>query len=120
MGSLPIVMITVMISALADAVATLVGVTKGRHHLKSGKSKKTWEGLIAGVISAFLFGFFTFLILMPQYGGNIVQGISLSLVATLIFGLIDYFSPLIPLSDNILNPIAIGLTLWGVALLFFL
>jgi len=41
MGSLPIVMITVMISALADAVATLVGVTKGRHHLKSGKSKKT-------------------------------------------------------------------------------
>ncbi len=118
--SVQIVMITVMISALADAVATLVGVTKGKHHLKGGKSKKTWEGLIAGVISALLFGIFTFLILMPQYGGDIGQGIILSLVATLIFGLIDYFSPPIPLSDNILNPIAIGLTLWGVALLFFL
>jgi len=118
--SVQIVMITVMISALADAVATLVGVTKGRHHLKGGKSKKTWEGWIAGVVSAFIFGILTFVILMPQYGGNLIQGIILSLVATIVFGFIDYFSPPIPISDNILNPVAIGLTLWGISLLFFI
>ncbi|NVM30409.1 MAG: hypothetical protein HWN65_16300 [Candidatus Helarchaeota archaeon] len=116
--SAQIVAITVMVSALADALATIIGVTKGKHHLKGGKSKKIWEGWIAGFISAFILGFLSFLALMSQYGGTIFEGIILSLVAAIVFGLIDYFSP--PISDNVLNPVLIGLTLWGVAFLFAL
>ncbi|MDD1777743.1 MAG: phosphatidate cytidylyltransferase, partial [Candidatus Helarchaeota archaeon] len=117
--SAQIVIMTVMISALADAVATIVGVTKGKHHLKGGKSKKTWEGLIAGFISAILLGLLSYLALMSQYGGSFIQGLFFSLIGATVFTLIDYFSPPIPISDNILNPLAIGLTLWGVWFLFY-
>lgn len=117
--SAQIVIITVMISALADAVATIVGVTKGKHHLRGGKSKKTWEGLFAGFVSAILLALLSYIALMPLYGGSILQGAIFSLIGASVFSLIDYFSPPIPLSDNILNPIAIALTLWGVWFLFF-
>jgi len=116
--SAQIVSITVMISALADAVATIVGVTKGKHHLKGGKSKKTWEGLIAGFVSAILLAFLSYIALMPLYGGSIFQGVIFSLIGASLFTFIDYFSPPIPLSDNILNPIVIAFTLWGVWFLF--
>jgi dolichol kinase len=115
-----IVMITIMVSALADAIATIIGVTKGKHHLKGGKGKKTWEGWIAGLISAILLGFLSFLILMPYCGGTVGEAIVLSLVGAGVFALIDFFSPPIPISDNILNPVAISLALWGVWFLFFL
>ncbi|TFG05631.1 MAG: hypothetical protein EU536_01200 [Promethearchaeota archaeon] len=109
-----IVTVTIMVSALADAVATIVGITKGKRHIKGGK--KTWEGWIAGFISAVLLGLMSFVVLMPLYGGDLLVGILMSIVAAIVFGLIDYFSP--PISDNILNPIAIGLVLWGIAFLF--
>jgi dolichol kinase len=117
--SAQIVMITIMVSALADAVATIIGVTKGKHHLKGGKGKKTWEGWIAGLVSAILLGFLSFLILMPYCGGTITEAIVFSLVGAAIFALIDFFSPPIPFSDNLLNPIAISLALWGAWFLFF-
>jgi dolichol kinase len=117
--SAQIVIITVMISALADAVATIVGVTKGKHHLKGGKSKKTWEGLLAGFFSAILLALISYLALMPQYGGSLIQGVIFSLIGASVFSLIDYFSPPIPLSDNILNPLAISLVLWGVWFIFY-
>ncbi len=116
--SAQIVMISVMVSALADAVATIVGITKGNRHLKGGKSKKTWEGWIAGFIAALILGLLSFMALMPQYGGTISQAIIFALIAAGIFGLIDYLSP--PISDNILNPVAITLALWTVTLLFFI
>ena len=114
--SAQIVAITIMVSALADAVATIVGITKGKHHLKGGKSKKTWEGWIAGFASAFIFGMVSFFALMLLYSQNFLEGIVLSLVAATVFGVIDYVSP--PISDNVLNPVLIGLALWGVAFLF--
>ncbi|MHA1265045.1 MAG: hypothetical protein ACTSRS_07385 [Candidatus Helarchaeota archaeon] len=112
--SAQIVTITIMVSALADAVATIVGVTKGKRHIRGGK--KTWEGWIAGFVSAILLGLLSFCALMPIYGGDIGVGILMACVSAVVFGVIDYFSP--PISDNILNPIAIGLALWGIAFLF--
>ncbi len=117
--SAQIVIITVMISALADAVATIAGVTKGKHHLKGGKSKKTWEGLIAGFISAILLALLSYIALLPQYGGTILQGVIFALIGAMVFTLIDYFSPPIPLSDNILNPVVISLVLWGAWFIFY-
>ena len=106
-----IVTITLMVSALADAVATIVGITKGKHHIRGGK--KTWEGWIGGFVSAIILGILSFVVLMPLYGGDIGVGIIMALVAAAAFGLIDYLSP--PISDNILNPLVIGLALWGIA-----
>jgi dolichol kinase len=113
-----IVALTVMVSALADAVATIVGVTKGKHHLKGRASRKTWEGWIAGFITAILLALMSYLILMPVYGGSISQAIVFTLIAAGIFGLTDFLTP--PISDNILNPILITLALWGVSFLFYL
>ena len=102
-----IVTITIMVSALSDAVATIVGVTKGKRHIRGGK--KTWEGWIGGFVSAILLGLLSFGVLIPQYGGDILVGILMAVVSAVVFGLIDYLSP--PISDNILNPLAIGLAL---------
>ncbi len=115
-----IVVMTILVSALADAVATIIGITKGKHYLKKGKGKKTWEGWIAGVITAFVLGLLSYMILIPGYGGNIGQGLVLALVCTAVVGVIDFFSPPIPISDNILNPVVLTLALWGVAFLFFI
>ena len=40
-------------------------------------------------------------------------------VGAFIFFIIDYFTPQIPLTDNILNPVCIGLVMTGLAYLFF-
>ncbi|MHA1129551.1 MAG: phosphatidate cytidylyltransferase [Candidatus Helarchaeota archaeon] len=116
--SVQIVAISVMVSALADAVATIVGVTKGKHHLKGRASKKTWEGWVAGFIAAILLSLLSYLVLMPKCGGTITQAIVFTLIAASIFGLTDYLTP--PISDNILNPILITLTLWGISAIFYL
>jgi dolichol kinase len=121
-----IIVMTLVVSALADAVATIIGITKGKHHLKGGKGKKTWEGLIAGVIAAFFLGMISYIIIMlvhppevPPYGGTIGQAIVFSLVGAAVIGLIDFFSPPIPVSDNLLNPVIMSLALWGVYFLFY-
>ncbi|MFX1294001.1 MAG: diacylglycerol/polyprenol kinase family protein [Promethearchaeota archaeon] len=123
----PIAMATIAISALGDAAATIVGVTKGKRKIKPGVSKKTWEGCIAGMIASFIFGFIGFIALVfTEYfsyvgtvGRGLVIGLVINVVAVPIFFLIDYYTPKpIPFSDNLLNPILIGFAMWGVYALF--
>ncbi|NVM54402.1 MAG: hypothetical protein HWN66_11925 [Candidatus Helarchaeota archaeon] len=122
----PIAMGVIAMSALGDASATIVGVTVGKHKIRGGKSKKTWEGCIAGVAVSFTTGFLC-MILLVNYKGDppipIALAVQASLVlcgvGTLIFFVIDYFTPTIPLTDNILNPVCIGLAMTGLAYFFF-
>ena len=100
-------MITIAISGLGDAFATIIGVTFGKHKYKKGSSK-TWEGGVGGFVSSIAFGFLSYFLLMPVYGGSILKGIILSIVGASIFLFTDYFSPPIKMSDNILNPLLIG------------
>ncbi|MFX1298499.1 MAG: diacylglycerol/polyprenol kinase family protein, partial [Promethearchaeota archaeon] len=126
----PIAMAVIAISALGDATATIVGVTKGKRRMRSGISNKTWEGSIAGMIASFLFGFIGFIALAftPTYfgyvkndiGTGILIGLLINAAAVPIFFLIDYYTPKpLPFSDNLLNPILVGFTMWGVYTLFF-
>ena len=126
----PIAMAVIAISALGDATATIVGVTKGKHKIRPDVSKKTWEGSIAGMAASFLFGLIGFIALAftiyrePWFEGMsdgliLSIGLIVNAIAVPIFFLIDYYTPKpLPLSDNLLNPILIGFTMWGVYLLF--
>jgi dolichol kinase len=100
-------MVTIAISGLGDAFATIIGVTFGKHKYKKGSSK-TWEGGVGGFVSSVIFGLFSFCVLIPIYGGSILKGIIISLVGAGVFLLTDYYSPPIEMSDNILNPLLIG------------
>ncbi|MHA1270602.1 MAG: diacylglycerol/polyprenol kinase family protein [Candidatus Helarchaeota archaeon] len=126
----PIAMSAIAISGLADAVATIVGITIGKKKVHKGSSK-TWAGCIAGFISALFFGMFSYFILLNKYTipglletyypgfkqFNIAQGIISSIVGALVFFLIDYFSPPMHFSDNILNPLLCGLSMYFVGLI---
>ncbi|MHA1359325.1 MAG: diacylglycerol/polyprenol kinase family protein [Candidatus Helarchaeota archaeon] len=124
----PIAMAVIAISALGDAAATIVGVTKGKRKIRPDISNKTWEGTIAGMVASFCFGFIGFIAIAfaPDYlgyvgtiGRGVVIGIVVNAVAVPIFFLIDYYTPKpLPFSDNLLNPLLIGFTMWGVFLLF--
>ncbi len=126
----PIAMAVIAISGLGDAAATIVGVTKGKHRIRPGVSKKTWEGCLAGMVASFVFGFIGFIALAfsPAYfgfvgdiGRGIIIGLVINGVAVPAFFLIDYFTPKpLPFSDNLLNPIIIGFTMWGIYGLFCL
>jgi len=124
----PIAMAVIAISALGDATATIVGVTKGKRKIRPGISKKTWEGTIAGTTASFVFGFIGFIALafapayFTTYIGTVERGIILGLVlnaiGAILFLLIDYYTPKpILFSDNLLNPIIIGFAMWGIYLL---
>ena len=100
-------MCTIAISGLGDAFATIVGITFGKRKFKEGSSK-TWEGGIGGIVASFGFSLMGYLLLMPRFGGWLGEGLIISAVGAGIFFLIDYFSPPIKMSDNILNPVIIG------------
>jgi dolichol kinase len=120
----PIAMAVIAVSGLGDATATIVGVTKGKHKIRPKLSKKSWEGSIAGMIASFVFGFIAFIALafLPAYNvfsGDIskliLTGVVVNAVAVPVFFAIDYFTPSpLPFSDNLLNPVLIGFTMWGV------
>ena len=115
----PIAMAAIAMAALGDAAATIVGVNLGRHRINA-KSKKTWEGCIGGVAVSFGSGFLCMLVIVKSIDPlTISASLILNGAGVFIFFLIDYFTPPVPLTDNILNPIGIGLVMTLFAALFF-
>ena len=86
----------VMVSAIGDGMAAIVGIRFGRHRIRGNR---TWEGAIAG----FFFGFLAFLPLWFLFGIPWIYG----LIAASVLLIVDVIAP--PIDDNLLNPIAIGL-----------
>ncbi|MHA1130546.1 MAG: diacylglycerol/polyprenol kinase family protein [Candidatus Helarchaeota archaeon] len=100
-----------MISALADAAASIVGKRWGKHKFPSG-SKKSVEGYIAGAIVAFFTGyivilFFGFFFTPPVTINAYFIPLVYATIAALIFFVLDVLS--LPIDDNIINPISLGL-----------
>lgn len=77
----------------ADSAGVFVGKTLGRHRL-SPRARKTWEGAIAGTLTAFLVSlpFLTW---------------PFALVVAGAYLLVDLATPKLPMSDNILVPLVI-------------
>jgi dolichol kinase len=94
----------VVVSALGDALAAIVGITWGRHTLRGDR---TVEGTIAGFVS----GFLAFVPLWYFLGMPMVYG----LIAALMLVLVDVVN--LPLNDNLLNPVVLGVSLAGVEIL---
>lgn len=83
----------ILIACLSDAAAALVGRNFGKHkiHLRNNEVKSI-EGFLAGILVAYVIGFF---IVGPIYAA----------IGALIFFITDYFPAFT--ADNILNPIFI-------------
>ncbi|TFG04955.1 MAG: hypothetical protein EU536_03280 [Promethearchaeota archaeon] len=115
----PIAMAVIAIAALGDAAATIVGINIGKHKIHP-ESKKTWEGCVGGVLVSFTTALLCMIVLLNEININTITGsVILCGVGALIFFIIDYYTPTVPLTDNILNPLCIGLVMTGLAAAFF-
>lgn len=94
----------VIVSAVGDALAAIVGTTWGRRRFRGDRSV---EGSIAGFMGALLaFIPFWYLLGMPIFYG---------LIAAVTLTLVDIANP--PVNDNLLNPVALGVSLASVEIL---
>ncbi|MBD3352749.1 MAG: hypothetical protein GF364_14775 [Candidatus Lokiarchaeota archaeon] len=98
-----------LIGALSDSAASIIGKRFGKR--RSDKTKKTWEGYIAGFTSSFCLVFVVHLIL-PFSGINIFGVMLMAFGAATGFLLVDRFAKTLP--DNFLNPIVCGLILTAI------
>ena len=98
----------VVVAAIGDGTAALIGLLCGCHHLKGGR---TVEGTIGGFIGGFLASLPLSLLLgIPWFFGA---------VAAVMLMAVDVVNP--PLNDNLVNPLATGfsLTIMEVSLVAF-
>lgn len=104
-----IMIISIVVAGVADAAAAIVGYEWGKHHYEVGGNVKSFEGLIAGGVVAFLITLGTLYYFKGFFPVT-------SLIVAGIFVALDYFTP--PINDNLLNPIstAIALTLCALVL----
>lgn len=107
---------TSIVSCLADGVASVVGKAFGKHKFNNfGKfPNKSFEGLFAGMITAFVGVFLVFAVFIPSPDISIGLAAVFALVAALVFFVVDAFS--VKIADNILNTFLPGfafhLILW--------
>jgi len=84
-------------SIFGDMAANLVGRKFGRNKIR--KTKKTYEGLFAGMSVAYLSGIITLLLLSQLYAINLMILILLPLVGTVIMGILDFLD--LDVDDNL-------------------
>lgn len=110
----PIFAAVSLITAGADAAASLIGKKYGKHRFPEN-SKKTIEGYIAGFSMTFLIVMMIsglYWAWMPIEMGLIV---AMATMAAFLFLIIDVFAKNV--TDNILNPILTGIGMWFIFLL---
>ncbi|MFX1377802.1 MAG: phosphatidate cytidylyltransferase [Promethearchaeota archaeon] len=94
----PIIICTSMaMSIFGDVTANLVGRTIGSRKIR--KTNKTYEGLIGGIIAAFLSGVIVLLILRNYYRFSILGLLLIPFIGILIIGIIDYLD--LEIDDNL-------------------
>jgi dolichol kinase len=95
-----------LITSIGDGVASIMGVSFGRHHFPKTSSKT-----IIGYISGFLASFGVSLISLWLFEPYIVplKMIIMALSGALVFSIIDLLS--LKIDDNILNPVFCGLVM---------
>ncbi|MHA1688378.1 MAG: hypothetical protein ACTSUN_03410 [Promethearchaeota archaeon] len=112
--SFPIFFIILMISSIADAMSSIVGIKfSHENHYFPKNGHKTIEGYLSGFffsfISAFLAIFFSNLMGYSHWSFSL--SFMSSLIASFTFLFIDLLTSKIKLQDNILNPFGVGFVL---------
>ena len=106
-------MAAITISVIGDAFASLFG-RKFHKHKISINPAKSYEGTLGGMLCGFISG-----VIILIFSNNIFSTLILAAVGTFIFGAIDIVD--IKVSDNLLNPILVGFSMYFISLgLFFI
>ena len=102
----------ITISVIGDAAASLLG-RKFHKHTISINPAKSYEGTLGGMLFGFISG-----IIILIFSINIFSSLFLALIGALILGAIDIVD--IKVSDNLLNPIVVGLCMYFFSIIPFL
>ncbi len=107
----PIFLITLLITSVADAFASIFGKLARNKHFFPRNTQKTLEGYMAGVIFTIICTFSAVLIsnLLSLSTWTLELTTLLSAYLSIAFLIIDITTSKIKLQDNYLNPIIIGL-----------
>jgi len=89
--------LSMTMSIFGDMAANLIGRKFGCNKIR--KTKKTYEGLFAGMSVAYVSGIITLLILSQLYAINLMILILLPLVGTVTIGILDYLD--LDVDDNL-------------------
>ena len=94
----PVIICTSMVmSIFGDMTSNLIGRTIGRRRIR--KTNKTYEGLISGIIIAFISGLVLLYLLRSFYKFSLLGFFLIPLVGALIIGLLDYLD--LEIDDNL-------------------
>jgi dolichol kinase len=94
----PVIICTSMaMSIFGDITANLVGRTIGRKKIR--KTNKTYEGLIGGILAAFISGVAILFILRNYYKFSILGLFLIPFIGMMIIGIIDYLD--LEVDDNL-------------------
>ncbi|MHA2181179.1 MAG: phosphatidate cytidylyltransferase [Promethearchaeota archaeon] len=94
----PLIICTSMaMTVLGDTSSNLIGRVFGRKKIRD--TNKTYEGLIAGIIVAFVFGLIVLILLQNFYFPRNLGLIFIPLIGAIIIGLIDYLD--LEVDDNL-------------------
>jgi len=106
-----------VVSCISDSLASIVGKSFGRHKLKGFGyfPEKSWEGLIAGALSAFV-GVYLVFEFYPMAGVTLPWQLGFAGIATVSFIYADCFARYVV--DNINNTVLPGAFTWIAILLF--
>ncbi|MFX0138658.1 MAG: hypothetical protein ACFFDN_33760, partial [Candidatus Hodarchaeota archaeon] len=94
----PVIICTSMVmSIFGDIASNLIGRTIGSRQIRN--TKKTYEGLLAGIIIAFFSGISILLLLKDFYRINILGLFSIPFIGAMIIGILDYLD--LEIDDNL-------------------
>jgi dolichol kinase len=110
-----IICISMTMAIFGDMAANLVGRTFGHNNIR--KTKKTYEGLIAGMTIAYISGTITLLFINQLYPINLFSLIILPSIGTLVIGFIDYLD--LAVDDNLSYNFMLSTTLFVISLFIF-
>ena len=113
----PVLLAASVVSCIADSMASIIGKSMGRHKITNIGffPNKSFEGLLAGVLTAFI-GVIMVFHFYPMQNVTPLLVIALALIAALSFAVVDIWG--IYIADNVLNTIVPGLLIWGTIILF--
>ena len=99
-------------SIFGDMTANLVGRKFGHNNIR--KTKKTYEGLVAGMSIAYISGTITLLFINQLYPINLFSLIILPAIGTLLIGLIDFLD--LDVDDNLSYNFVLSTALFVISL----
>ncbi|MFX1337116.1 MAG: hypothetical protein ACFFDK_00760 [Promethearchaeota archaeon] len=112
----PLIICTSMTMAIfGDIASNLIGRTVGNKYKYIRGTKKTYIGLIAGIIAAFFSGIIILILLCEFYNISLLGLIFLPLIGAIIIGILDYVD--LEIDDNLTYVFVISTILFFISFL---